>query len=121
MTIGGFRVTEKQFIALSRLLAQGRIIAVGSNGAGGGIHQRTAKSLVSLGLIETFVPDAETYAMAARGRARYYRLTKVGTEAVKGLKKLYKQMPVPDILPALRGTLFAPRVRQRQRQRIVDT
>jgi hypothetical protein len=119
MTIGGFRVSEKQFIALLRLLAQGRIIGVGSDGAGGGIHQRTAKSLTSLGLIETFVPDAETWTMAARGRVRYYRLTQAGIAAAKGLKKLYKLEPVREILPSSRGVVHKQRTCQRVR--VVDT
>lgn len=106
MTIGGFKVSEPQFKALSRLLEQGRVIK-------NGINYQTSQSLVKLGLIVSFVPDAETFTMAARGRVRYYRLTKAGFEAVRGLKKLYKQGSVIKVLPDMPV--------RRARQRIVDT
>lgn len=113
MTVGGFKVSEPQFVALLKLLEKERIIAGNLDGRGGGIQRRTAKALISLGLIETFVPDATSYAMAVRGRARYYRLTAAGTEATRGLKKLYKQKPTAKALPA--------KPARRVRQRIVDT
>jgi hypothetical protein len=106
MTIGGFRVSEAQFKALCRLQEEGRVVR-------NVINYQTAQSLVKLGLAESFVPDAETYAMAARGRVRYYRLTKAGFEAARGLKKLYKQEPAAAISPS--------QPIRRVRQRIVDT
>jgi hypothetical protein len=106
MTIGGFRVSEAQYIVLLELQIEKRL-AVGQ------IWNPTAVALARLGLIEMFVPDAETYAMAARGRVRYYRLTKAGKVAVRCLKKLYKQAPVTTAIPAQPA--------RRVRQRIVDT
>ena len=84
MTIGGIRISEARFVLLSRLLEQGSA-AVGS------LNPATARSLHSLGLIEMFVPDATTYAMAARGRVRYYRLSAAGVEAINGVKQKYKR------------------------------
>ena len=84
MTIAGIKISEARFIVLSRLLEQGHV-AVKS------INARTGDSLRSLGLIEMIVPDATTLAMASRGRVRYYRLTRAGEEAIKGVKQLYKR------------------------------
>jgi hypothetical protein len=82
MTIGGIKVGEAQFKALVKIEEAGQVSTKS-------IHARTGSSLVSLGFAEMFVPEARTYAMAARGRVRYYRLTTAGKEAVCGLKKLY--------------------------------
>jgi hypothetical protein len=82
MTIGGIAVSEAQFLALARILELGQISTIM-------IHRRTGGALVRLGFAEMFVPEANTYAMAARGRVRYYRLTTAGREAILGLKKRY--------------------------------
>jgi hypothetical protein len=87
MTIGGIAISEAKFIALSALLERGKIPVV----VNGGIHRRTASSLMADGLIEMFVPDATTFSMAARGRVRYYRLTAAGEEAIRGVKRRYKR------------------------------
>jgi hypothetical protein len=84
MTIAGVKISEARFIAMSRLLEQGEVAA-------SSLNTRTARHLVSLGFAESFVPEATAYAMAARGRVRYYRLTKAGTEAILGVKKLYNR------------------------------
>lgn len=82
MTIGGFRVSEAQFEVLDRIWMSGEVTTKT-------VHARTGASLMGMGLIEMSVPTANTYAMAARGRMRYYRLTAAGKEAITGLKKLY--------------------------------
>jgi len=82
MTIGGRRVSEAQFLALDKIGGAGYISALR-------IHARTGGSLVRLGFAEQFVPEANSYAMAARGRIRYYRLTTAGREAYLGLKRRY--------------------------------
>jgi hypothetical protein len=82
MTIGGIRISEAKFIVLSRLLEQDEVNVKS-------VNARTASALLVEGLIETFVPDARTLAMAERGRVRYYRLTKAGREAILGVKRLY--------------------------------
>jgi hypothetical protein len=84
MTIGGVKVTESQFKILSRIQEKGRV-------AENTVNRRTSSSLITLGFVEPFIPDATNYAMAARGRVRYYRLTLAGVAAVEGLKKLYPQ------------------------------
>jgi hypothetical protein len=104
MTIGGMRITEAQFGFLSKLLKHGRGLSS---------DPRTREALMARGLIEWFVPDADSYAMAARGRVRYCRLTKAGVEAARGLQKLYKPSPTTKAIPV--------QPVRRVRQRIVDT
>lgn len=84
MTIAGIKISEARFIAMSRLLEQGQVAAHSLN-------TKTIRSLVALGLAESLVPQANSYAMATRGRVRYYKLTTAGEEAIKGIKKLYKR------------------------------
>lgn len=85
MTVGGIRITESQFRVLSWLQKQGKA-------ANTTVNFRTASSLMGMGLVEVFVPEATNYAMASRGRVRYYRLTAAGEEAINGLRKLYPDM-----------------------------
>ena len=42
----------------------------------------TVDALATMGLVERFIPEATTYAAAARGRVPYYRLTAEGRKAV---------------------------------------
>jgi hypothetical protein len=83
MTIGGVHVSEAQFLAMARIVEAGGQISVLR------MHSRTGGALVRLGFAEMFVPEANTYAMAARGRVRYYRLTAAGKEAIVGLRRRY--------------------------------
>jgi hypothetical protein len=82
MTIGGVPVSEAQFLGMDKIQKAGKLSILQ-------LHARTGSALVTKGFAEYFVPDATNYAMAARGRVRYYRLTKAGVEAINGLKKLY--------------------------------
>jgi hypothetical protein len=64
--------------AMKLTVAQKRVLGwLRNHGAGAlGTERRTTiKRLEDLGLIESFVPVATTWAGAARGRARYWRLT----------------------------------------------
>jgi hypothetical protein len=47
---------------------------------------RTRRRLARCGLIEAFVPEATTLAMAERGRVRYYRLTEAGRAAAAAIR-----------------------------------
>jgi hypothetical protein len=84
MTIGGVPVSEAQYLALARIYKQKQV-------PWASIHARTGSTLVSRGYAEIFIPDAKTYAQAARGRVRFLRLTAGGVAAVEGLKKLYNR------------------------------
>jgi hypothetical protein len=84
MTIGGIKISEPKFIVLSQLLEHGEV-------ATRSVHGRTGGALLAEGLIEVFVPEARTLAMAERGRVKYYRLTAAGREAILGVKRRYKR------------------------------
>jgi hypothetical protein len=75
MSLGGTRYSDTQLRALREIGVLGRSRL-------GQYKSSTKKRLCSRGLIEVFVPEATTLAMAERGRVRYYRLTAAGVEAV---------------------------------------
>jgi hypothetical protein len=81
MTIGGFRLSDTQRAVLVSLHDYSTL---------GQWNRRTRTSLVRLGLIESFVPEARTLAMAERGRVRYYRLTTAGKTMVEVITKQLK-------------------------------
>lgn len=72
--LGGIRYTDAQLRAVRELGVLGHSTLVG-------FRARTTKRLVSCGLVESFVPEAASFAQASRGRVRHYRLTKAGREA----------------------------------------
>jgi hypothetical protein len=46
-------------------------------------HYSARQAIVLWGLAETFVPVAETFVQAHRGRVRYYRLTDAGRQILR--------------------------------------
>jgi hypothetical protein len=73
MTIGGIRISKPQMRVISDLASRGSFAETTVDG-------RTRKALHAAGLVETFIPDATTFSMAARGRVRHLRLTKAGQQ-----------------------------------------
>lgn len=74
MTIGGVHYSDTQLEAIREVARLGRSRL-------GMFKSSTIRRLVACGMVEAFVPEATTLAMAERGRVRYYRPTAAGKEA----------------------------------------
>jgi hypothetical protein len=80
MRIGGLEVSSFQCDVLAFLVKHG-------SSRLGTWNKRTVRALQRRGLIESFVPDATTLAMAERGRVHYYRLTAAGKAANRMIRE----------------------------------